>query len=641
MGLSSLFEPEETIGRYWHRLVGAGASWPKHPQAGVDLATVKGALAVYFRALGGPRSLAIAAAMTENSQHRLSRRLRFAIGEEKIDLARRDRNALYLPPRIETFDDPSQNRALYFWLAAFFAHRAPSPREIDPLRHDLAFLREARRASGAALAANPGLANLHAELCGNLLRLRPARRLPPIEAGVEQAARALLGETGDPGDFWPIVRGEVDVASVNAPASYRRFLPVPLWGEATQDGASDVEAPDAAPTPENAHAQEQSDERVRKAKRRPADQMRRKDSLILNRFEKILTLIEALNINRAVDDDDEVSARKALEDAEEIGLSALDKRPSTRLRVDLDLPSPMAGGAALTGEFLYHEWDYTRRAYHPAHCRVVAGVAAETGEDWCPDAAAQRRIARVRKQFEALRPRAIIQRAEIDGAELDIEALVRSRADFRASGVGSDRIYCARRRQERDLSVALLVDVSLSTDSWIANRRVLDIEKEAVLTLAHGVAACGDDCGIFTFTSRRRDWVKIDVVKDFDEPLGAAATKRIAALKPQFYTRVGAAIRHMLVRLEERPHQHRLLLLLTDGKPNDVDHYESRYGVEDARRAVQEARRFGVAVFGVTVDRKARDYFPAIFGRGGYAIVSDATRLSSALPAIYRRLAAI
>ena len=247
---------------------------------------------------------------------------------------------------------------------------------------------------------------------------------------------------------------------------------------------------------------------MRKAKRRADDQMRRKDPLILNRFEKILTLIEALNISRTVDDDDEASARKALEDAEEIALSALSKRPATRLRVELDLPAAAPGGAALEGEFVYPEWDYARRAYHPAHCRVIAGVASESGEDWKPDAAALRRIARVRRQFEALRPRAVIERGAIDGAELDLDALVRSRADFRANGMGSDRIYCTRRRAARDLSVAFLVDVSLSTDSWIANRRVLDVEKEAVLTLAHGLAACGDDYGIFTFTSKRRSLVK-------------------------------------------------------------------------------------------------------------------------------------
>ena len=194
----SLFEPEETIGRGWHRLVGGGASWPRYPQAGVDLAAIKGPLAVYFRGLGGPPGVGVAPAVAQTSGHRLSQRLRLALGEEQVDQARRDRNRLYLPARIEAFDDPALNHGLYFWLAAFFAHRsmASSP-DADPLRHDLSFLAEARRATVAALAANSGLAPLHKVLCEKLRLMRPARRLPPREAAVEQAVLALIGGGGN------------------------------------------------------------------------------------------------------------------------------------------------------------------------------------------------------------------------------------------------------------------------------------------------------------------------------------------------------------------------------------------------------------------------------------------------------------
>lgn len=641
-GIWDLFEPEEAIGRRWHQLVGVGASWPRHPEASVDLAAVKGSLAVFFRGLGGAAGLVIAATTPQTSGHRLSQWLRFSLGEERIDQARRDRNALYLPARLEIFPDPALNRDLYLWLAAFFAHLPTRTRRSDSdlLRRDLTFLRDAHEATSTALAEYPGLVPLHARLCENLRGLRPARQLPKVEMVVERAVLALLGDAADGGAFWNVIAGAAGVETIEAPARYRTFLPVPLWGEAIEEGRITPAAANAPAEPESAATHDAGDERVRIATRRPSDQMDRKDSLILNRFEKVLTFIDALNINRAVDDDDPEGARKALADAEEISLSSHAKRPTTRLRFDLDLAPPASEGGRVDGQFVYPEWDYKARRYHPRHCRVVSGFAPATGEDWRPDAAALSRIKRIRKQFEALRHRPAILRGEIDGSELDLEALVRSRADFHASGCGSDRIYCARRRVERDLSVALLVDVSLSTDSWIANRRVLDIEKEAVLTLAHGLTACGDDYGIFTFTSRRRDWVKVDAVKDFDEQFGTVAPKRIAALKPEFYTRTGAAIRHMNEQLKARPNGHRLLLVLTDGKPNDVDHYEGRYGVEDTRRAVLEARRDGAVVFGITIDLKAQDYFPALFGRGGYAIVSDATRLPAALPAIYRRLAA-
>ena len=227
---------------------------------------------------------------------------------------------------------------------------------------------------------------------------------------------------------------------------------------------------------------------------------------------------------------------------------------------------------------------------------------------------------------------------QVDGHELDIEAVVRSRCDLAASGQGSDRVYAAVRRIARDLSVGLLMDVSLSTDSWVQDRRVIDVEKEALTVFAHGLEACGDEYGIFTFTSNTRTAVRFDIVKDFDERLTGAVIRRISALKPGYYTRIGTAVRHLARRLGERPQRHRLMLLLTDGKPNDDDHYEGRYALEDSRKAIQEARRQGLVVFGITVDRKARAYFPFLFGKGAYIILDRIEQLPGALPRIYRHL---
>jgi nitric oxide reductase NorD protein len=130
----------------------------------------------------------------------------------------------------------------------------------------------------------------------------------------------------------------------------------------------------------------------------------------------------------------------------------------------------------------------------------------------------------------------------------------------------------------------------------------------------------------------------MSLIKPFEQPLDATVLTRIAALRPGQYTRLGAAIRFAAEVIAERAERQRLLFVLTDGKPNDVDHYEGRYGVEDTRRAVLEARRNGLAVFAVTVDDRARGRLPYVFGRGGYALVRQVDRLPPALPAIYRQL---
>jgi nitric oxide reductase NorD protein len=465
---------------------------------------------------------------------------------------------------------------------------------------------------------------------------RPPRALPAAESRIEQIVLSMLGDADAVAPaLWRTAAGNATLPR-QAPAGYQPFLPVPLWGDTwARAGDEPGRNSDEPAGPSDLAA---SDTRKRFAARREADQAQRSDPFILNRFEKILAMAEMVNVNRPSDDDEDENAEKALDEMEEIPLSKHKGKPATKLKFDLDLPPEAVDTTSLTADLTYPEWDYTRKAYLPNHCRVLAAPASEQGETWEADDEARRMIRRVRRQFEALRPKHEILRAQPDGEELDIDALVRARSDLLSGGCGSDRVHLSSKRQAHDLAVTLLVDVSLSTDAWVDNRRVLDVEKEALMVLAHGMAACGDSHSILTFTSRRRSWVRVETVKDFDEPMSQTVARRISALKPGYYTRIGAGIRHATAKLAERPNRQKLLLVITDGKPNDIDYYEGRFGIEDTRRAVMEARRSGVTVFGVTVDQEAQSYFPTLFGRGGYAIVGQVAKLPSALPSIYRHL---
>ena len=269
---------------------------------------------------------------------------------------------------------------------------------------------------------------------------------------------------------------------------------------------------------------------------------------------------------------------------------------------------------------------------------MLENQAAEAPEGLKLDARSRRRIEAVRKQFEALRPRRKMLSRQFEGGELDLDEVVRAAADRLACGQGGERLYRDARNEERDLAVAVLLDASRSTESSVCGRPVIAVAREALVALSRGLEACGDSVGLFAFSSLRRDRVFVDVCKSFDEPFGHKVDARIAALKPGFYTRLGAAIRHVSFRLGERPNTKKLLLVITDGKPNDLDHYEGRFGVEDTRRAVQEARRRGQAVFAVTIDAEARAYLPHLFGRAGYALAPAPDRLTEALPSIYRHI---
>lgn len=631
-------ELEETVGRAWHRLVGSTASYPVYPEHAVELADVRNQIAVMFRAFGGETGVQIAGAKARKSAHRLGWRQRIGLGDETLDHPGRDGATVFLPDRIAVFPDRALNVQLYRWLAAWFAVQpVASIDDTDPLRRDLLTLRQVCETSALVVTQFPGLASPYARLAEAMAQARPQRPLPRIEQEVERIVTALLGAGAPPkGALWAVVIGAGEMPE-KAPPGYRPMLPCPLWGHcwtreafAVQGDDEDVQAPSRKEEPG-------TDTRKRFATRERDDTVQR-DPFILNRFEKILAMAEMVNVDRPSDDSDEEDARKAADDFDELVITRRKGKPASKLKFDLDLPPEALDPARLDGERLYPEWDYRSRAYLPHYCRVLTANANETGKSWAPDENMRRRIRQVRRQFEALRPRHELLRAQPDGHDLDLDALVRARCDLRAGSGALDRVHLALRPQGHDLAVTLLVDVSLSTDAWVDGYRVLDVEKEALLVLAHGLAACGDHYSILTFTSRRRSWVRLETVKDFDEPMNASIECRIGALKPGYYTRIGAAVRHASSELAAQPHRKKLLIVLTDGKPNDVDHYEGRFAVEDTRKAVAEARRLGTAVFGVTIDAAAQNYFPTLFGRGGYAIVGNIRRLPAALPALYRQL---
>ncbi len=641
MPFLKLFEPEETVGTLWHRAAGDLDAAPVFPEAEVPLEQVRDQLAVAFRGLGGSALAELRPAPFESSRHRLSWRRKLGRDHERQATARFDGETLFLPPSLAVFPDAGLNRRLYLWLVAWCVcakvRRAPAA---DSLQSDLFRLRRAGVTTARILTRFPGLRPIYGSLVDAYLPLRPQRKLPPAESWIEAWVRHMLDQSRAP-DGGPAGRtlpGSPDPKTA-APRGYRPFLPVPLWAERsppTNLGRNRREESEG----ESSAGKDQAEETTVKAKRQDGSEAERKDSLILHRFETILSWAEFLNLNRTVEDDDAENAKRAAEDQDELSLVEQRRRPATRLAFDLDLAPDDVDRERLSGVELYPEWDYRTAAYLPDHARVLVSPASDPADiETAPfDAAARRRIAAVRRRFEALRPRRRVRPRQLDGDELDLDAAVRARSDFLATGETSNRLYRQARSEDRDLAVQVVFDASRSTESYVDNRQVLEVEKEALAALAYGLEDCGDDLAICAFSSLKRHRVYVQTVKRFDQAMDGRVEARIAALRPGFYTRLGAAVRYGTKALGLRAKQKRLLLVLTDGKPNDLDHYEGRYGIEDTRRAVLEARRAGHTVFAITVDAKARGYIRRIFSPGGFTIISHPDRLTAALPAIYRQL---
>jgi nitric oxide reductase NorD protein len=628
------WEPEESVGKLWHAFASRLDGDPIHDGARVPLSQVGGRLAVLFRGLGGDPAVEIKPVALETSHHRLSFLRRLGTWAEATPRASFDGATLRLPESLAAFPDPRANAALYLWLAAAaVALRDLTPSEdADPLQADLAALETAKTMTAAALRLAPGYTKLHADLCEATLLFRRTPNLPPVEAAVEARIRAALG-----------ANVTIPPLPAKAPRGYRPFKPVPLWPDLRVLARSEHTAVEARAT--EGPPEEAEEKTARKARRRKADQADRSDSFILHKFEAILSMTEFLNLNRRVEDDDEDTAKKAADDQEEIGLAQVSKAPATRLKLHLDLAPEDVDREQISGQFTYPEWDVRTASYLPSHARVLhsRAEASDLTPPFRADPRASARIRAVRRQFEALRPSLVSMPGFPDGDVLDTERAVRARVDFLANGEGTDRVWRQTRPERRDLAVSILLDVSRSTESAIPGhghdgRSVIDIEREALAALAWGLDACGDSFAIHAFSSLKRNRVFVQEVKRFAEPMAEAVEHRIAALKPGHYTRLGAAIRHISALLSKEARKRRLLLVITDGKPNDLDHYEGRHGIEDSRMAILEARRAGHAVFGITVDRDGKSWFPRLFGQGAFALIPHPEKLTQALPQIYRQL---
>ena len=590
MKLLSLLEPEEAVGRWWHQFAGDRDSFPHFPEAAVSLSEIERELHVFFRGLGGGHGIEIKVADAPQSRHRLGFWQRLGRESERISRASFNGERFLLPDRIDLLPDAELNRRLYFWLSAWTVASTAIPLEmsVDPLAADLFRLRHAIRAQDLALSQFPGLKRHYRGLREAILNIRPPRKL------------------------W----GDVETAGVSG----------------SQEDPDDEDR--------GSGKQAGGDRKTRRAKRQNADQINRQNGLVIHRFDKILSWAEFMNLHRDTEDDEENQARKASEDHDELGVAQIRKRAATKLKFDLDLSPKDVIAEELSDRHVYPEWDYRSNRYLPRNVRVLAriGDSAPPHDSTGLSAETRRRIRHVRRQFEALRPKRQLLRAQLDGSEYDIDGLVRSQIDLRATGEPGDRIYIQARAEMRDLAVAALIDVSRSTEAFVGERAVIDVEKEALIALSEGLAACQDDFALYAFSSLRRDRVWVTTLKDFKEPNGPAIRARIGCLTPGHYTRLGGAIRHVSSCLAKRENSLRLLLVISDGKPNDLDHYEGRYGIEDSRKAIFEARAQGQAVFGIAVDKDAGAYIPRIFGAGAYAIVSKPGRLTNALPYLYRQM---
>lgn len=315
------------------------------------------------------------------------------------------------------------------------------------------------------------------------------------------------------------------------------------------------------------------------------------------------------------------------------GPGEYDPRAFAEQAVDAD--EARRGLAGERGVELYDEWDHGRRHYRKDWC-VMRERSVTPLYDGFVDATLARHaglLRRLRRTFEAMRDEDRLLRRQPYGDDVDIDAVVQGLADARRGRELTGRLFTRMCRAERNIAVAFLVDMSGSTRGWIN-----DAERAALLLLCEALEHLGDRYAIYGFTSLTRKRCDLFHVKRFEEPYDDVVRARIGGIRPHEYTRMGFAVRHLTRLLVRTPSRTRMLITLSDGKPDDYSDYHGEYGIEDTRRALLEARRRGVHAYCITIDESAGEYLPRLYGHASYTVVDDVRDLPLKVSDVYRRI---
>ena len=590
-----------------------------------------------------------------------------------------DGERIHLPRELDAADVESAI-ASYRLLAIQQAERIArgTPEHVDadmaPLVRDLYLVRESAEVDAAIARNVPGLRTALAAARGMALAARPPLPgLTAIERGVEALLqRFLSGDTpasltsasvpapsADPSTLTPAdslawARSQAD-AMASLGGRYRGIAPVFAWGAVKgRRRERNLAALPQAYSPPTLQGGKYGFGRIGrgtgKGGHQTSDTGQEEGTTDERRGESVLDpsakqkTADGPGAKPSTDQTaDTVESESEGEDTTELVNSPTDARSPSRSReirhARRRIPVPQVVGESIE----YAEWDWQAGDYR-ARGAVVHQRAPDVSDDSWGNAVLAKHgplVRRLRERFERLRARRARLNQQRDGDELDLAACVRAMVDQRAGQPPDDRLYQTIRPARRGLAICLLIDISGSTDEWIdARRRVIDVEKVALLLASEALDALGDAYAILTFSGKGRANVRMRTIKAFDETNSALVRRRMAALEPEGYTRAGAAIRHAAALLEQQPAAHRLLLILSDGKPNDVDDYEGLNGVEDTRQAIQEARAQGVYPFCLTIDRQGQQYLSRIFGEAGHTVLRNPSQLPMALVKVVKHLLA-
>lgn len=373
------------------------------------------------------------------------------------------------------------------------------------------------------------------------------------------------------------------------------------------------------------------------------DKKQQEDYVLMHSFEKIEAAEEFNGNWRDFDGKDELSDHAdALEEMNMKYTVRVDDTVHSVYQSEFVENTSVAESAEINHQavhYCYDEWDFKKRQYLKDYCKVYPEKPMKSSLAYYQNTLAKNKttLNGLRKMLVSTNNKRIQQSRQLHGESFDLDSLTDLFCDL-SSGVSPDeRIYLSSRKKDKELAITLLIDISLSSDGYVAGNRVIDVAKEAAILFGEILSEFNIHFSIDGFSSKTRNHTSYVTFKDFDEDWNKAKLK-IGAAEPKGYTRIGPALRHAGYKINRLDVKDKWVILLSDGKPNDYDKYEGQHGIQDIKQALRELNELQINSFALAIEKQAKFYLPLMFGQSRYQILSSTNQLLVALTKLVEKM---
>ncbi len=374
-----------------------------------------------------------------------------------------------------------------------------------------------------------------------------------------------------------------------------------------------------------------------KKKANQLDDEKETDGMLIFLPDSPISFMEMVNVDRTEDDNFDENTLNIAKDLDEITLSRQKANFSSRIKMDLNIISPDDSQYPTGNGHFIDEWHYKKMIYLKDYVHIQPIYKKEIQPVILP-ARLKKIVKKIQNELDLMQLEYIKTTNLLYGDEININKWI----DYKSSNnkmQHTQRFYESYKRNIRDIATFILADTSLSTETGITQEtRIIDIIKDSLMVFSEALKRLHDKFAIYTFSSLKNKNVYFQRIKDFEQSYNDFTRGQINNIKSGYYTRLGAGIRESSEILQKQEANNKLLLIISDGKPNDIDRYDGKYGIEDTKKAILEVKNKGIVPFCITIDIETKGYLSYIFGKNGYCVVRDSKKLPKILSEIYINL---